>query len=75
MKGRFMTTEVVGNAQVFVVIREIETGKEYGLRIEVSDPLMFISSTQVDNPYFSLEGVEISNETIELEEMRKRLHC
>lgn len=70
-----MMTEVVGNAQVFVVIREIETGKEYGLRIEVSDPLMFISSSQVINPYFSLEGVEISNETIELEEMRKKLNC
>ncbi len=70
-----MMTEVVGNAQVFVVIREIETGKEYGLRIEVSNPLMFISSTQVDNPYFSLEGVEVLNETIELEEMRKKLNC
>lgn len=74
MKGRFMTTEVVGNAQVFVVIREIETGKEYGLRIEVSDPMLFISSSQVANPYFSLEGVEVLNETIELEEMRNRLN-
>ena len=70
-----MTTEVVGNAQVFVVIREIETGKEYGLRIEVSNPLMFVSSCEIAMPYFSLEGVEVINETIELEEMRKRLSC
>lgn len=70
-----MTTEVVGNAQVFVVIREIETGKEYGLRIEVSNPLIFVSSFESVNPYFSLEGVEILNETIELEEMRKKLNC
>lgn len=70
-----MTTEVVGNAQVFVVIREIETGKEYGLRIEVSNPLMFVSSGEIAIPYFSLEGVEVLNETIELEEMRKKLNC
>lgn len=69
-----MMTEVVGNAQVFVVIREIETGKEYGVRIEVSNPLMFISSSESVNPYFSLEGVEVLNETIELEEMRNRLN-
>lgn len=75
MKGRFMITEVVGNAQVFVVIREIETGKEYGLRIEVSNPLMFTSSFESANTYFSLEGVEVLNETIELEEMRKKLNC
>lgn len=70
-----MTTEIVGNAQVFVVIRELETGKEYGLRIEVSNPLMFTSSFESANPYFSLEGVEVLNETIELEEMRNRLNC
>lgn len=75
MKGRFMITEVVGNAQVFVVIREIETGKDYGLHIEVSDPRLFssYSGDQVDNSYFSMEGVEVLKEIIELEEMRKRL--
>lgn len=69
-----MTTEIVGNAQVFVVIRELETGKEYGLRIEVSNPLMFVSSFESVDPYFSLQGVEVLNETIELEEMRNRLN-
>ena len=69
-----MTTEMVGNAQVFVVLREIETGKEYGLHIEVSDPRLLVSRSQVDNSYFYMEGFEVLNETIELEEMRNRLN-
>jgi len=69
-----MMTEVIGNAQVFAVIREIETGKEYGLRIEVSNPLIVISSSESVDACFSLKGFEVSNETIELEDMRNRLN-
>lgn len=44
MKGRFMITTVVGNAQVFLVVHDFETKRDYGIRIEISDPSLLINN-------------------------------
>ncbi|MBO5629445.1 MAG: hypothetical protein J5965_10270 [Aeriscardovia sp.] len=58
--------QVVGNAQVFVVVHDMQTDKEYGMRFEVSDPSIELFNYGATGP-ITLNGEVISREIINLD--------
>lgn len=62
MKGLSMITTVVGNAQVFLVVHDFETKRDYGIRIEISDPSLLINRTNV-----TLQGEIVMQERADLD--------
>ena len=58
--------KVVGNAQVFVVVHDMQTDKEYGMRFEVSGSNLEIFNNGA-NGSLALTGDMVSREIIDLE--------
>ncbi len=58
--------KVVGNAQVFVVVHDMQTGMDIGMRFEVSGSNLEIFNN-VKEGSFALTGDMVSREIIDLE--------
>lgn len=56
----------VGNAHVFLVIEESDTGAQYGLHLVLSDQRIKISSDPWANSEFDLQGTIQEKESFEL---------
>lgn len=57
-----MMTTVVGNAHLFLVVHDSETKRDYGIRIEISDPILFTNCTNV-----TLQGDFVMQELADLD--------
>lgn len=57
-----MMTTVVGNAHLFLVVHDSETKRDYGIHIEISDPLLFINHTNA-----TLQGEVVMQELADLD--------
>lgn len=69
MKGRSMKMfNPVGNAHVFLVVEESDTGAQYGLHLVLSDQFMTFTSDYWAKPEFNLRGTVQEKETFELKE-------
>ena len=58
----------VGNAHVFLVVQESDTGAQYGLHLVLSDQFMTITPDYWAKPGFELRGTIQEKETFELKE-------
>ncbi len=63
--------QCVGNAHVFIVLHDLETDKDYGMHVEVTDISFSHSGIGGD---FELDGTMVSNETVELSTLDKMLN-
>lgn len=54
----------VGNAHVFIVLHDLETDKDYGMHVEVTDTSFSHSGVGGD---FELEGTIVSKEVLDLD--------
>lgn len=61
--------KVVGNAQVFVVVHDMQTGKEYGMHYEVSGSSIEIFDHGATGAV-TLMGEAVSREIIDLDSYR-----
>lgn len=61
-----MMTKVVGNAQIFVVSQDTQTGKEYGMHIEVSGSNLELTNYGATGSV-TLTGDAVSREIIDLD--------
>lgn len=69
MKGRFMKVfNPVGNAHVFLVVQESDTGAQYGLHLVLSDQFITITEDYWAKDEFNLRGTIQEKETFELKE-------
>ena len=67
MKGRFMKLfNPVGNAHVFLVVEESDTGAQYGLHLVLSDQFMTYTTDYWEPDEFKLRGTVLEKETFEL---------
>lgn len=67
MKGRFMITTIVGNAQVFLVMHDCKTNRDYGVRVEISDPCLYIERTDTGFSSVGLQGKFVMQESADLD--------
>lgn len=69
MKGHSMKVfNPVGDAHVFLVVQESDTGAQYGLHLVLSNQFMTVSSDYWAKPEFELRGTILEKETFELKE-------
>lgn len=62
-----MITTLVGNAQAFLVVHDSETKRDYGIRIEISDPCLFIDCTDKSFSSVTLQGGFVMQELSDLD--------
>jgi len=62
-----MITTVVGNAHVFLVMHDLETNKDFGVHVEISDPSLFINNTGTKLPPVTLQGDFVKQELADLD--------
>ena len=67
MKGRSMITTVVGNAHVFLVVHDLETNRDFGVHVEISDPRLFINNTNTNFSPVTLQGDFVKQELADLD--------
>lgn len=62
-----MITTVVGNAHAFLVMHDLETNKDFGIHVEISNPCLSVDSTNMNFPPVTLQGDFVKQELADLD--------
>lgn len=57
---------IVGNAKAFFVMRDEATGKEYGLSLDISNPMLISNSNSYGIADITISGTVVSDEVVDL---------
>lgn len=68
-----MKTLTVGNAQLFLVVHNIENDIDYGIRLEVSNPIVDMVCADGINQDLEMTGTVVRREIVDLDNMPSRL--
>lgn len=64
-----MKTVTVGNAQVFLVVHNIENDIDYGIRLEVSNPIVDMVCTDRIDLDLEMTGTVVRQDIVDLDNM------